>query len=74
MPQESLTKLALLAKIKEKWPVGRPRTCWEDYIEVFDDIGWNRLGLQLSEMLEVVADRDVWRLNPKLLPQQLSRT
>jgi len=27
----------------------------------------NRLGLQPSEMLEVVADRDVWRLNLELL-------
>jgi len=38
--------------------VGRPRTRWPDYIE---DLGWNRLGLQPSEMLEVVADSDVWR-------------
>jgi len=29
----------------------------------------NRLGFQLSEMLEVVADRDVWRLNLELLPR-----
>jgi len=34
--------------------VGRPRTRWQDYIE---DLGWNRLGLQPSEALEVVADR-----------------
>jgi len=32
------------------------------------------LGLQPSEMLEVVADRDVWRLNLDLLPPQPSRT
>jgi len=25
---------------------------------------------QPSEMLEVVADRDMWRLNPELLPLQ----
>jgi len=31
------------------------------------------LGLQPSEMLEVVADRDVWRLNLELLPLQPSR-
>jgi len=30
--------------------------------------------LQPSEMLEVVADRDVWRLNLELLPPQPSRT
>jgi len=33
--------------------------------------GWNRLGLQPSKMLEVVADRDVWRLNLELLPRNL---
>jgi len=33
-----------------------------------------RLGLQLSEMLAVVADRDVWLLNLELLPPQPSRT
>jgi len=32
------------------------------------------LGLQPSEMLEVVADGDVWRLNLELLPMQPSRT
>jgi len=33
-----------------------------------------RLGLQPSEMLEVVADRDVWLLNLELLSSQPSRT
>jgi len=46
--------------------VGQPRTRWQDYIE---DLGWNWLGLQPSEMLEVVADHDVWRLNLELLPR-----
>jgi len=32
------------------------------------------LGLQPSKMLEVVANRDVWRLNLELLPPQFSRT
>jgi len=40
MPQERLPKQALLAKVKGKRPMGRPRTSWEDYIE---DLGWNRL-------------------------------
>jgi len=44
---------------------------WADYIE---DLGWNCLGLQPSKMLEVVADRDVWRLNLELLPPQPSWT
>jgi len=47
----------LLTKVKGKRPVERPRTRWADYIE---DLGWNRLGLQLSKMLKVVADRHVW--------------
>jgi len=55
MPRERLPKQAFLTKIKGKRPAGRPRTRWEDYIE---DLRWNRLGLQPSEMLEVVADRD----------------
>jgi len=42
-----------------------PRTHWNDFIE---DIGRNRLGLDpASEMIEVVADHDMWRLNPELL-------
>jgi len=69
MPQERLPKQALLAKVKR--PVGRPQTRWADYIE---NLGWNRLGLQPSEMLEVVADHDVWRLNLELLPLQPSQT
>jgi len=71
MPQERLPKQALLAKVKGKIPVGRPRTRWAVYIE---DLGWNRLGFQPSEMLAMVADRDVWRLNLELLPPQPSRT
>jgi len=51
IPQTSFT-----CKVKGKRPVGRLRIRWEDYIE---DLGWNRLGLQPSEMLEVVADRGV---------------
>jgi len=65
------SQTSLLAKVKGKRPVGRPRTRWENYIE---ELGWNRLELQPSEMLEVVADRDVWRLNVELLPPQLLRT
>jgi len=53
MHQERLLKQTLLTKVKGKRPVGQPCTCWADYIE---DLGWNRLGLQPSKMLEVVAD------------------
>jgi len=34
MPQERRPKQALLAKVKGKRLLGRPRTRWEDYIEV----------------------------------------
>ena len=70
MPQERLPKQALLAKANGRKPVGRPRTRWTDYNE---DLGWNRLGLHLSEMMEVMEDHEVWRLNLKLLPPQPSR-
>ena len=38
MPQERLSKQALLAKANGRRPVGRPRTRWNDYIE---DLGRN---------------------------------
>ena len=37
-----------------------------DYIA---DLGWNRLGLRPSEMMEVMKDREVWRFNLELLPR-----
>ena len=46
------------------------RTRWTNYIE---DLGWNRLGLQIRKMLHVMKDREVWRLNLELLPQQPSQ-
>ena len=60
-------KQALHAKANGRRPVGRPRTRWTDYIE---DLGWNRLGLRPSEIMEVMEDREVWRLNLELLPPQ----
>ena len=70
MRQERLPKQALLAKANGRRPVGRPRTIWTDYIE---DLGWSRLGLRPSEMMKVMGDREVWRLNLELLPPQPSR-
>ena len=67
MPQERLPKQALLAKGNQRRPVGRPKTRWTDCIE---DLGWNRLGLHPSEMIEVMEDREVWRLYLELLPLQ----
>ena len=70
MPQERLPEQALLAKVNGRKPVERPRTRWTNYIK---DLGWNCLGLQPSEMLEVMDDCEVWRLNLELLPPQPSR-
>ena len=66
MPQDRLPKQALLAKANGRRPVGRPRTRWTDHIE---DLGWNRLGLRPSELMEVMEDRKVWRHNLELLPR-----
>ena len=69
MPQERLPKQALLVKANGRRPVQRPRTRWTDYIE---NLGWNRLGFRPSEMMDVMEDRKVWRLNLELLPPQPS--
>ena len=57
MPQERLPKQALPAKVNGRRPVGRPRTRWTDHIK---DLGWNRLRLYPSEMMEVMEDRVKW--------------
>ena len=57
MPQGRLPKQTLYAKVNGKRPVKRPRTRWLDY---FEDLGWNRLGLYPSEMQSVLVDREVW--------------
>jgi len=36
--------------------VGRPQTRWEDYIE---DLGWNCLELQPSDLLEVASGQAI---------------
>ena len=57
MPQERLSRQALLAKANGKRPVERPRTrCIKD-IENFE---WNRSGLHPSKMIEVMEDREEW--------------
>ena len=70
MPQERLPKQALLAKANGKIPVWRPRTKWTNYIE---DIGWNQMGFHQIEMMDVMEDREVWRLNLEMLFPQPSR-
>ena len=73
MTQERLFVRSLLPKAKCKRPVGRLRinsiTRWIVYIE---NLGWNRLGLYLSELMEVVEDRKVWQVNLELVPPQSS--
>ena len=66
MPQERLPKQALLAKANRRKSVGGTRTIWTNFIE---DLGWNCLGLHLSEMIKMMEDRKVWRLNLELLPR-----
>ena len=70
MPQERLRKQALHAKANGRRPVGRPRTRWTDYIK---DLGWNRLGLHSSKMMDVIKDREVWLFTLELLLPQPSR-
>ena len=70
MPQQKLSKQAVLAKVNGRRSVGRPRTRWTNYIEYLE---WNRLELHPSEMMDVMEDRVVWRLNLELLPPQPSR-
>ena len=43
---------------------------WSNYIE---DLGRNRFGLHSSEMMDVMEDREVWRLNLEQLLTQPSR-
>ena len=70
MPQKRLSKQALLAKADWRRPVGRPRTKWTNCIE---DLGWNRLGLHPSKLVDVMEDHEVWRLNLELLRPQPSQ-
>ena len=70
MPQERLPKQALLAEANGRRRAGRPRTIWTKYIE---DFGWNRLGRGPCKIMDVMEDREVWRLNLELLSLQPSR-
>ena len=56
MLQERLPKQALLAKANGRRPVEKPRTKWTNYIE---DLGWNRLGLHPSKIMDVMKSRSV---------------
>ena len=70
MPEERLPKQALLAKANGRTPVVRSRTRWTKYNK---DLEWNRLGFHPSKMMDVMKDREGWRLNLELLPPQPSR-
>ena len=66
MPQERFHKQALLAKANGKRPAGRPRTTVDGPItlRILDGI------VSPNEMMDVMEDREVWRLNLELLPPQ----
>ena len=64
MPQERLPKQVLLAKANGKRPNERLKIRMTNYSK---DLGWNRLGLIPSEMMDVMKDLEVWLLNLKLL-------
>ena len=63
------SKQTLYAEVSAKRPVGSPRTSWLDYIE---DLGWNRLALNPSEIQSVLVNREKWRLNLEPLSPQTS--
>ena len=44
----------------------------DEYIEYnyIEGLGWNRLGLHLSKMVEVMEDHEVWQFNLERLPPQ----
>ena len=67
MSRTSIVIQQALHASKANWkrPVGRPRTRWSNNVE---DLGWSGLGLHPSEIMEVMEDREVWRLNLELLP------
>jgi len=67
MPQERLPNQAVLAKVKGKRPVGRPEHVGMTTLRI---PGWNLLGFQPSEIMEVLVDRDVWRINLEMLPSR----
>ena len=70
MPQKRLFIEALLAKANGRRPVGRSRPRWTNYIE---GLRWNHSGFQPSKMMDLMEDREVWRLNLEQLPPQPSR-
>ena len=70
MPQERPLKQPLLAKANGKRQVRQSETRSTNYIK---DLGWNCLGLHLSEMMDMMEDREKWPLNLELLSAQPSR-
>ena len=46
-------------------PLGRPRTCWRDYVS---RLAWERLGISREELDEVAEESKVWLPLLRLLP------
>jgi len=73
MPQERFPKQALLAKLKGKRPVDDHEHAGKTTLRILVGTTWG-FNQAICDMLKVVADRDVWRLNLERLPPQPSRT
>ena len=58
---------ALLAAPNRKRPRRRPKPRWGDYTS---ELAWSRLGVEPSELSEIVVDRDVFPVLLVLLPLQ----
>ena len=59
MPQDRSARQVLVVTITEKWPRGRPRSMWRDYIS---DLAWSRLGVQPAELSEIHENCEVFRV------------
>ena len=58
---------ALLAAPNGKRPGRRPKPRWGDYTS---ELAWSRLGVEPSELSEIVVDREVFPVLLVLLPLQ----
>ena len=57
MPPGRLPREVFQARPAGKRPRGRPMTRWRDYIS---SLAWERLGIPLTELVDVARERKVW--------------
>ena len=67
MPTGRLPREVFQARPMGWGPRGRPRTRWRDNIAT---LAWEHLGIPLSELVNVVREREVWGPLLELLPPQ----